>query len=97
MSDAKEIYFVPDHTVYVVNVSITSYCSYAWPPQSGSDSVIKLVFILFGKCTTLVNTKSDQRKPDYRELTNEKPRYYDLLGADQLLDVSSKAIELDLL
>ena len=44
----------------------TSYCSYAQPAQPGlirllgplwTDSVIKLVSVLFGKCTTLLVTK----------------------------------------
>ena len=38
----------------------SSYCSYARPAQScplRSESVIKLVSVLFGKCTTLVVTK----------------------------------------
>ena len=47
-------------------MSKTSYCSYAWPAQPGpirwqgslrSDSVIKLVSVLFSKCITLVATK----------------------------------------
>ena len=46
--------------------AITSYCSYARPAQPGpirwsgpipSNSVIKLVSVLFGKCTTLAATK----------------------------------------
>ena len=40
---------------------------------------------------------ADQWKPDYRVVTNEKPRNYEFLGVDQQLDVSSKVIELDCL
>ena len=42
------------------------------------DSVFKLVSVLFGKCTTLMVTKSDQWISDYRVVTNEKPRNWEL-------------------
>ena len=59
------LHFFSHHSSAIV--SKTSYCSYARPAQPGpirwldpvqSDSVITLVSVLFGKCTTLVVTKS---------------------------------------
>ena len=48
-----------------------------------SDSVFKVVSVFFGKCTTSWLRNAYQWKPDYRVVTNEKQRNYELFGADQ--------------
>ena len=69
--------------IQVAKTFKTSYYSYAEPAKPCSiwllgpllsDSVIKLVLVLFGKCTTLAVTKCYQKKPDYRVVTNESLR-----------------------
>ena len=58
-------------------------CNNRWLGPLWFNSVIKLVSVLFGKCTTLFLTNADQWKPDYHLVTNEKPRNQELFGTDQ--------------
>ena len=49
-------------------------CNSWWLGPLWSDSVIKLVSVLFGKCTTSWLRNADQWKPDCCVVTNKKPR-----------------------
>ena len=48
-----------------------------------SDSVIKLVSVLFGKCTTLVVRKRSLIETRLPVVNNEMPRNKELFDADQ--------------